>query len=220
MDPYALITCRTQEQKSSVATDAGSTHEWNETFVACCGVGLWLACTMGVGWGLLLGCWVKGAVGVGGGMGFGRGGGGVCSWEVAVGFAGDPGACGADRCKLLVSCVDTFSNSADSFGLGMCGGVGWWVGVGGGGGLLLGGGCGVCCVDTSSKFAGSIGLGPVGWGGVGGWGSGGLGQLGVGRAVLVVFYILGAALMAVLIHPAKLLVEVFFIVVLLALWYS
>ncbi|KAL6999016.1 hypothetical protein U1Q18_000182 [Sarracenia purpurea var. burkii] len=154
MDPYALITCRTQEQKSSVATGS-STHEWNETFVACCGVGLWLACTMGVGWGLLLGCWVEG-----------------------------------------------------------------WVGVGGGGRLLLGGGCGVCCVDTSSKFAGSIGLGPVGWGGVGGWGSGGLGQLGVGRAVLVVFYILGAALMAVLIHPAKLLVEVFFIVVLLALWYS
>ncbi|KAL6981892.1 c-5 sterol desaturase [Sarracenia purpurea var. burkii] len=33
MDPYALINCRTQEQKSSVATDAGSTPEWNETFV-------------------------------------------------------------------------------------------------------------------------------------------------------------------------------------------
>ncbi|KAK9757985.1 hypothetical protein RND81_01G198600 [Saponaria officinalis] len=32
MDPYVIITCRSQEQKSSVATDGGSTPEWNETF--------------------------------------------------------------------------------------------------------------------------------------------------------------------------------------------
>ncbi|XP_010671812.2 elicitor-responsive protein 3 [Beta vulgaris subsp. vulgaris] len=33
MDPYVILTCRTQEQKSSVATDNGSAPEWNETFV-------------------------------------------------------------------------------------------------------------------------------------------------------------------------------------------
>ncbi|GFS34878.1 calcium-dependent lipid-binding (CaLB domain) family protein [Actinidia rufa] len=33
MDPYAIITCRTQEQKSSVASGKGTTPEWNETFV-------------------------------------------------------------------------------------------------------------------------------------------------------------------------------------------
>ncbi|KAK6947751.1 C2 domain [Dillenia turbinata] len=32
IDPYVLIRCRTQEQKSSVASGAGSTPEWNETF--------------------------------------------------------------------------------------------------------------------------------------------------------------------------------------------
>ncbi|XP_023743621.1 elicitor-responsive protein 3 [Lactuca sativa] len=33
MDPYAIITCRTQEQKSNVAAGQGSSPEWNETFV-------------------------------------------------------------------------------------------------------------------------------------------------------------------------------------------
>ncbi|GJN01294.1 hypothetical protein PR202_gb13892 [Eleusine coracana subsp. coracana] len=33
MDPYVIITCRSQEQKSSVAKGAGSEPEWNETFV-------------------------------------------------------------------------------------------------------------------------------------------------------------------------------------------
>ncbi|KAA8520597.1 hypothetical protein F0562_014853 [Nyssa sinensis] len=33
MDPYAIITCRTQEQKSSVASGKGTTPEWNETFL-------------------------------------------------------------------------------------------------------------------------------------------------------------------------------------------
>ncbi|BAF16208.1 elicitor-responsive protein 3-like [Oryza sativa Japonica Group] len=33
MDPYVILTCRTQEQKSSVAKGAGSEPEWNETFV-------------------------------------------------------------------------------------------------------------------------------------------------------------------------------------------
>ncbi|KAK4262733.1 hypothetical protein QN277_028258 [Acacia crassicarpa] len=33
MDPYVIITCRTQEQKSSVASGQGSEPEWNETFV-------------------------------------------------------------------------------------------------------------------------------------------------------------------------------------------
>ncbi|XP_071730729.1 16 kDa phloem protein 2-like [Rutidosis leptorrhynchoides] len=32
MDPYATITCRTQEQKSNVASGQGSSPEWNETF--------------------------------------------------------------------------------------------------------------------------------------------------------------------------------------------
>ncbi|KAL9228943.1 hypothetical protein vseg_004469 [Gypsophila vaccaria] len=32
MDPYVIITCRSQEQKSSVARDSGSTPVWNETF--------------------------------------------------------------------------------------------------------------------------------------------------------------------------------------------
>ncbi|KAK9103357.1 hypothetical protein Sjap_020611 [Stephania japonica] len=33
MDPYVILTCRTQEQKSSVASGKGSEPEWNETFV-------------------------------------------------------------------------------------------------------------------------------------------------------------------------------------------
>ncbi|XP_028767489.1 elicitor-responsive protein 3-like [Neltuma alba] len=33
MDPYVILTCRTQEQKSSVASGKGSDPEWNETFV-------------------------------------------------------------------------------------------------------------------------------------------------------------------------------------------
>ncbi|KAL9273310.1 Elicitor-responsive protein 3-like protein [Drosera capensis] len=33
MDPYAVLSVRSQEQKSSVATDNGSEPEWNETFI-------------------------------------------------------------------------------------------------------------------------------------------------------------------------------------------
>ncbi|KAJ1271989.1 hypothetical protein BS78_06G168900 [Paspalum vaginatum] len=33
MDPYAVLKCRSQEQKSSVASGKGSDPEWNETFV-------------------------------------------------------------------------------------------------------------------------------------------------------------------------------------------
>ncbi|GAB2217314.1 hypothetical protein Droror1_Dr00000487 [Drosera rotundifolia] len=33
MDPYAILTCRSHEQKSSVASGNGSEPEWNETFV-------------------------------------------------------------------------------------------------------------------------------------------------------------------------------------------
>ncbi|OMO79475.1 C2 calcium-dependent membrane targeting [Corchorus capsularis] len=33
MDPYVILTCRTQEKKSSVASGKGSDPEWNETFV-------------------------------------------------------------------------------------------------------------------------------------------------------------------------------------------
>ncbi|KAL2544086.1 Elicitor-responsive protein 3 [Forsythia ovata] len=33
MDPYVIITCRTQEHKSSVASGKGSDPEWNENFV-------------------------------------------------------------------------------------------------------------------------------------------------------------------------------------------
>uniref|UniRef100_A0A5B7B9R7 C2 domain-containing protein n=1 Tax=Davidia involucrata TaxID=16924 RepID=A0A5B7B9R7_DAVIN len=33
MDPYAIITCRTQEKKSSVASGKGTNPEWNETFL-------------------------------------------------------------------------------------------------------------------------------------------------------------------------------------------
>ncbi|XP_047338829.1 16 kDa phloem protein 2 [Impatiens glandulifera] len=33
MDPYVIITCRTQEKKSGVASGQGSTPEWNENFV-------------------------------------------------------------------------------------------------------------------------------------------------------------------------------------------
>ncbi|KAI4370064.1 hypothetical protein MLD38_018449 [Melastoma candidum] len=33
IDPYVLLTCRTQEQKSSVASGQGTEPEWNETFV-------------------------------------------------------------------------------------------------------------------------------------------------------------------------------------------
>ncbi|XP_074556733.1 elicitor-responsive protein 3-like [Curcuma longa] len=32
MDPYAILICRNQEQKSSTASGAGSEPEWNETF--------------------------------------------------------------------------------------------------------------------------------------------------------------------------------------------
>ncbi|XP_057976187.1 elicitor-responsive protein 3 isoform X2 [Malania oleifera] len=33
MDPYVILFCRTQEQKSSVASGQGSQPEWNENFV-------------------------------------------------------------------------------------------------------------------------------------------------------------------------------------------
>lgn len=33
MDPYVILTCRTQEQKSSVASGKGSDPEWNENFI-------------------------------------------------------------------------------------------------------------------------------------------------------------------------------------------
>ncbi|CAK9173054.1 unnamed protein product [Ilex paraguariensis] len=33
MDPYVIMTCRTQEQKSSVASGKGTEPEWNENFV-------------------------------------------------------------------------------------------------------------------------------------------------------------------------------------------
>eukprot|EP00262_Sarcandra_glabra_P002947 TRINITY_DN13370_c0_g1_i1.p1 TRINITY_DN13370_c0_g1~~TRINITY_DN13370_c0_g1_i1.p1 ORF type:complete len:150 (-),score=33.98 TRINITY_DN13370_c0_g1_i1:345-794(-) len=33
MDPYVTLTCRTQEQKSSVASGKGADPEWNETFL-------------------------------------------------------------------------------------------------------------------------------------------------------------------------------------------
>ncbi|XP_060207105.1 elicitor-responsive protein 3 isoform X1 [Lycium barbarum] len=33
MDPYVVLTCRSQEKKSSVAAGKGSEPEWNETFV-------------------------------------------------------------------------------------------------------------------------------------------------------------------------------------------
>ncbi|XP_020216168.1 elicitor-responsive protein 3 [Cajanus cajan] len=33
MDPYVILICRTQEQKSSVASGQGSSPEWNENFV-------------------------------------------------------------------------------------------------------------------------------------------------------------------------------------------
>ncbi|CAH9145816.1 unnamed protein product [Cuscuta epithymum] len=33
MDPYAILTCRTQEMKSTVASGKGSDPEWNETFI-------------------------------------------------------------------------------------------------------------------------------------------------------------------------------------------
>ncbi|PIN02327.1 putative Ca2+-dependent phospholipid-binding protein [Handroanthus impetiginosus] len=33
MDPYAILTCRTQEKKSGVASGEGSCPEWNETFL-------------------------------------------------------------------------------------------------------------------------------------------------------------------------------------------
>ncbi|XP_021602223.1 elicitor-responsive protein 3 isoform X2 [Manihot esculenta] len=33
MDPYVVLTCRSQEQKSSVASGKGSEPEWNENFV-------------------------------------------------------------------------------------------------------------------------------------------------------------------------------------------
>ncbi|XP_052209348.1 elicitor-responsive protein 3-like [Diospyros lotus] len=33
MDPYVILTCRTQEQKSSVASGQGCEPEWNEIFL-------------------------------------------------------------------------------------------------------------------------------------------------------------------------------------------
>ncbi|XP_057980456.1 elicitor-responsive protein 3-like [Malania oleifera] len=33
MDPYAILTCRTQQRKSSVAREVGSRPEWNEYFI-------------------------------------------------------------------------------------------------------------------------------------------------------------------------------------------
>ncbi|GMY09477.1 elicitor-responsive protein 3-like [Fagus crenata] len=33
MDPYVLLTCRTQEQRSSVVSGQGSEPEWNENFI-------------------------------------------------------------------------------------------------------------------------------------------------------------------------------------------
>ncbi|XP_015570749.2 elicitor-responsive protein 3 [Ricinus communis] len=33
MDPYVILTCRSQEQKSSVASGKGCEPEWNENFI-------------------------------------------------------------------------------------------------------------------------------------------------------------------------------------------
>ncbi|WMV43838.1 hypothetical protein MTR67_037223 [Solanum verrucosum] len=33
MDPYVILTCRSQEKKSTVASGKGCEPEWNETFV-------------------------------------------------------------------------------------------------------------------------------------------------------------------------------------------
>lgn len=33
MDPYAILMCRTQEQRSSIASGKGTEPEWNESFV-------------------------------------------------------------------------------------------------------------------------------------------------------------------------------------------
>ncbi|CAN6971223.1 hypothetical protein IGI04_034316 [Brassica rapa subsp. trilocularis] len=33
MDPYVQFTCRTQDQKSNIASGQGTTPEWNETFI-------------------------------------------------------------------------------------------------------------------------------------------------------------------------------------------
>ncbi|XP_022159864.1 elicitor-responsive protein 3 [Momordica charantia] len=33
MDPYVILSCRSQEQKSSIASGKGSDPEWNENFV-------------------------------------------------------------------------------------------------------------------------------------------------------------------------------------------
>ncbi|KAJ8767653.1 hypothetical protein K2173_018211 [Erythroxylum novogranatense] len=33
MDPYVIITCRSQEKKSSIASGKGTEPEWNESFV-------------------------------------------------------------------------------------------------------------------------------------------------------------------------------------------
>ncbi|XP_051193601.1 elicitor-responsive protein 3 isoform X1 [Lolium perenne] len=33
MDPYAILKCRSQEQRSSIASGKGSSPEWNENFV-------------------------------------------------------------------------------------------------------------------------------------------------------------------------------------------
>ncbi|OQU85381.1 hypothetical protein SORBI_3004G228300 [Sorghum bicolor] len=33
MDPYAILKCRSQEQKSSIAAGKGTSPEWNENFI-------------------------------------------------------------------------------------------------------------------------------------------------------------------------------------------
>ncbi|KAJ4712979.1 Elicitor responsive protein 3 [Melia azedarach] len=33
MDPYCILTCRTQQRKSSVATGQGTSPNWNENFI-------------------------------------------------------------------------------------------------------------------------------------------------------------------------------------------
>uniref|UniRef100_A0A1D1YIM1 Elicitor-responsive protein 3 n=1 Tax=Anthurium amnicola TaxID=1678845 RepID=A0A1D1YIM1_9ARAE len=33
MDPYAILVCRTQEQRSSIASGKGSDPDWNESFI-------------------------------------------------------------------------------------------------------------------------------------------------------------------------------------------
>eukprot|EP00252_Welwitschia_mirabilis_P017211 TRINITY_DN38183_c0_g1_i1.p1 TRINITY_DN38183_c0_g1~~TRINITY_DN38183_c0_g1_i1.p1 ORF type:complete len:143 (+),score=16.33 TRINITY_DN38183_c0_g1_i1:70-498(+) len=40
MDPYVIFTCRTQKQKSTVASGSGSNPEWNQTFTFQVGEGV------------------------------------------------------------------------------------------------------------------------------------------------------------------------------------